>query len=234
MTRLQRAAILLLCLAGAVATCGVQTCRLRHSQQRAESAEAAEAMTAAGWTAAEERRRLQVPAPLPPGARPVAVVVGSVGYGARRTLSPGSGGSIPPTTIPNPGPGGEIVGQLESVTVPAAPPTVPGVWPTPEDLAGGCTTTIVEAGGTWWAKTLWTGRLRLPDGGELVRPDVELELQRVEVARALVAPPPRRLALGVRRPAAWRAGWVAGVGVSYDPVRATAQPAAFVGYALQF
>ena len=234
MTRLQRTAALAALIAAllAIGACTVQSWRLKRATQRAESAEAAEAMTAAGWAAFLARAKVEAPIPVPAGARPVAVVVGTVPYGPRKPLSPGPGEAFSPApSWTAPGPGDETP-LIEERPIKETAPKFE--WPTPADLAGGCSTTIVEAGGGWWAKSLWTGRLRLPDGGEVVRPDVELELQRVEVRRAVVADCPKRLALGVRSPKAWRTGWVAGAGVSYDPASARVAPALFLGYGVQF
>ena len=234
MTRLQRYAALAVLVVAlvAVGACTLQSWRLRRAQQRADAAEAAEEMTAAGWAAAIAKRHVEAPADVlvPEGAKPVAVVVGSVGFGPR-TLSPGPM-AVPPGHV-LPGPGGEtaiaIPGEVEKDSDLWQP------WPTPDDLAGGCSTTIVEArDGSWWAKSLWTGRLRLPDGGEVVRPDVELELQRVEVRRAEVAAPAKRFAIGLRRPRFWRTGWSAGVGLAYEPIDGSTRPAAFIGYGISF
>ena len=81
----------------------------------------------------------------------------------------------------------------------------------------------------WLTTSTWTSpeqELTITRHDARVDPDLER-------AWAAWRDRPARVACGIRGPRHWRAGWVVGLGWSYDPFRGRIAPAVFVGYGAQ-
>lgn len=157
---------------------------------------------------AVEVKKIKLP-DVPKGATPIAHAEGEVPFGPARAHGPAPGKrpgitSSPVTTgTATPEPGQQSPPELDCLA--SCPLTA-------DDLGGGCRATLfdTDAGPGW--RLLWTGRLRLWDGSEIVRKDVPVnwlsrprEGQREPVEPLVVAT--------LARPRRW--GWTVGAGGGY-------------------
>jgi hypothetical protein len=219
---------LVVALTLSVGTCRVTACKLRRAEVAAVDAR----VVADGLDKMEPKRKpaplsgkwKNVPdlGPLPYSYSRVATLEGEVAYEPKVAAAVDPPAAVPPSGAPPTAAAAPIKEGL-------ADPVNFGI--TPGDLAGGCGAEIIEEGDRWYARQVWRGKVRLPDGSEVTR-TATLEPHLLQV-RSTLLDRPQRFVLGVRRPRHWRTGWVAGAGLAYG-LDETVRPVAFAGYAVQF